>query len=110
MFNKGEPIVCINDTREDYEQFLPFQEWVQENAIYHVRHIYTNDDIVTGILLEEVLNVPVKIKLLKRFQEPAFGLFRFRRLTEKEKETYNSLPWYQMRNTNSLFFFNQNKS
>jgi len=97
IFSNDEPIICIDDSRTKFPQFRGFQFWIEKGLIYHVRHIYPNDDIVHSILLKELENIPVKIPLLQRLQEPAFAEFRFRKLTEEEKEIYAQLPLHQIR-------------
>lgn len=83
----GTKVICV-DASIKPEAFFSvvecFQQWVVEKQIYTVREYLNNDNIVPGILLEEVHNKPIMIKLLGKVQEPAFGLFRFRELTEEE--------------------------
>lgn len=71
MFEIGEKIICINDSVK-LEKIIPavglYQNWIKKDKSYIVRDILHNDDIVTGILLEEVYNKPVFIKLLNREQ------------------------------------------
>lgn len=85
----GTKVICV-DASIKPEAFFSvvecFQHWVEENKVYTVREFLENDGIVPGILLEEIVNKPIMIKLLGREQEPAFGLFRFRELTEEELE------------------------
>jgi hypothetical protein len=85
----GTKVICV-DASIKPEAFISviecFQYWVEENKVYTVREFLENDGIVPGILLEEITNKPIMIKLLGRKQEPAFGLFRFRELTEAELE------------------------
>jgi hypothetical protein len=86
----GQKVVCVDDSIKIEQIFSianSFQNWVKKGEEYTVRAILDNDDIVPGILLEEVSNTPIYIKLIDRVQEPAFGAFRFRELEEYvEKE------------------------
>jgi hypothetical protein len=94
---KGDRVVCINASikpgKLSYVGFA-YPNWIKEGSTYTIRAILPNDDIVPGILLEEVRNPLTYIHLLGREQEPAFGTFRFKPLehtadeaTEKEVET-----------------------
>jgi hypothetical protein len=83
----GSKVQCI-DSSIKASTFLGiienFKNWVVKDQIYTIREILNNDDIVQGILLEEITNTPIFIKLLNRIQEPAFKLDRFRELQEDE--------------------------
>ena len=87
--NVGQKVVCIDDSIKP-EAFLGtitnFQQWVKKDVVYTIRDILHNDDIVTGILLKEIVNKPVYIKLINREQEPAFATWRFRELEEEYLE------------------------
>jgi len=82
MFEIGEEIICVDDSVK-IEKFISavniFQNWIEKDKSYIVRDVLYNDDIVTGILLENVYNKPIFIDLLKRVQEPAFATWRFRK-------------------------------
>lgn len=84
-FSKGVVVICIDDTKP--QQFDPtmFPNWIQKGKKYRVRDILFNDNIVTGILLEELVNPQVPIKLIKRWQEGAFAEWRFE-LAPKQME------------------------
>jgi hypothetical protein len=85
----GTRVMCVDDTIKPEAFFAileNYQNWVKNGKIYTVREFLDNDEIVPGILLEEITNKPIFIKLLGREQEPAFGLFRFRELEENELE------------------------
>jgi hypothetical protein len=59
--------------------------------VYTIREILDNNGIVPGLLLDEVHNFPKFFKLINRFQEPAFALWRFRKLnyaTSSEAEVH----------------------
>ena len=59
-----------------------YGNWVKKGKTYTVREVLQNDDIVHGVLLEEIRNEPIYIELIDRKQEPAFGMFRFRELED----------------------------
>ena len=59
-----------------------YHNWVKKGKTYTVREVLQNDDIVHGVLLEEVRNEPIYIELIDKKQEPAFGMFRFRELED----------------------------
>jgi hypothetical protein len=58
--------------------------WVVQDKEYTIRGFQENDGIALGILLEEITNPIVFIPILKRFQEPAFAEWRFRKLASSE--------------------------
>jgi hypothetical protein len=80
----GDKVICI-DARIDPEKAeeirRDFEIWITKDKEYTIREILENDGIVPGVLLEEVHNFPKYFKLLNRFQEPAFALWRFRKLS-----------------------------
>jgi hypothetical protein len=80
----GDKVICI-DARIDPEKAeeirRDFEIWITKDKEYTIREILDNDGIVPGVLLEEVHNFPKYFKLLNRFQEPAFALWRFRKLS-----------------------------
>ncbi len=89
----GQHVVCIDDSilagNEDFVK-RAYQNWIKKDEEYIVREILDNDGIVTGILLEEIHNPPIFIKLIGKMQEPAFRENRFRTLskfTNKEEKT-----------------------
>jgi hypothetical protein len=92
MFEVGERIVCIDDTIK-MEMLFPvidmYVNWVKKGRVYTVRAILHNDDIVVGILLEEISNPSVFIKLINREQEPAFATWRFAKRSLAEIEDLN---------------------
>lgn len=83
MFTVGDKVICIDDSisLEIRERVLKdYDNWVLKGKTYTIRDVLFNDDIVTGILLEEVHNFPIPIKLIRKIQEPAFATWRFRKL------------------------------
>ena len=84
----GQEVICVDDSIKTGELFSVgshYQNWIKKGNKYTIRAILDNKDIVTGILLEEVKNKPIYIKLIDTVQEPAFRPNRFRELQEPEK-------------------------
>jgi|DEB0MinimDraft_10_1074344.scaffolds.fasta_scaffold223664_2 hypothetical protein len=84
MFNVGDEVVCVNDTKNESWSSMHFPNWVKQGAKYTIREILDNDNIVTGVLLEELVNPEVFQPLISRTQECAFATWRF----EKHKDVY----------------------
>jgi hypothetical protein len=85
----GQKVVCIDDSiKPGKEAFVRnvYKQWIKEGETYTIRDIIDNDDIVTGILLKEVVNMPIYIHLIDDIQEPAFRMERFKELDEFEEE------------------------
>lgn len=82
---EGTKVMCIDDLIKP-EMMVTicnyYDNWVKKGKTYTVRQVLQNDDIVHGVLLEEVRNEPIYIELIGREQEPAFGMFRFRELED----------------------------
>ena len=77
-------MICIDariDPAKAEEIKQDFEIWISKDKEYTIREILENDGIVPGVLLDEVHNFPKYFKLLNRFQEPAFALWRFRKLS-----------------------------
>lgn len=79
----GDKVICINDM-VDFDKQVEINQtfliWVKKDVEYTIREFLDNDGIVTGLLLEEIHNFPVFIKLINRIQEPAFATWRFRKI------------------------------
>jgi hypothetical protein len=76
----GDTVICIDDAiKADKIEFVSaaYPNWIKEGRKYTIRAILDNDDIVPGLLLEEVRNPLIFIHLINKVQEPAFGMFRF---------------------------------
>lgn len=79
----GDKVICINDKIDpdkSNEIRKDFEIWITRDKEYTIREILDNNGIVTGVLLDEVHNFPKFFKLINRFQEPAFAMWRFRKL------------------------------
>jgi hypothetical protein len=79
----GDKVICIDasiepDKAEEIKR--DFEIWITKDKEYTIREILDNNGIVPGLLLEEIYNFPKYFKLIDRFQEPAFALWRFRKL------------------------------
>ena len=84
----GDKVVCVNDKidpEKGEEIRRDFEIWITKDKEYTIREILDNNGIVTGVLLEEVHNFPKFFKLINRFQEPAFAMWRFRKLQYASK-------------------------
>ena len=82
-------VICIDDSiRPEALMSVAryYQNWVKKGEMYTIREVLDNDGIVDGVLLDEVTNAPIYIELLGRYQEPAFGLFRFADVIEEQSE------------------------
>ena len=87
MFEIGETVVCINNSMQPHtiiELNKDVPNWIVKGDKYIIRGFTNNDGIVDGVWLEEIINIPIFFKLLGRNQEPAFALWRFRKLEENE--------------------------
>lgn len=90
----GDKVVCIDasiDADKAEEIKRDFEIWLTKDKEYTIREILDNNGIVPGLLLDEIHNFPKYFKLIDRFQEPAFALWRFRKLnyaTQSEAEEH----------------------
>jgi hypothetical protein len=85
--NVGSKVICVDDSIKPGKLAFvgyAYPNWIKEREVYTVREILPNDDIVPGIVLEEVVNPPLYVHILGREQEPAFRLTRFRELDDQE--------------------------
>jgi hypothetical protein len=79
----GDKVICIDasiDPEKTEEIRRDFEIWVTKDHEYTIREILDNNGIVPGVLLEEIHNFPKFFKLINRMQEPAFAIWRFRKL------------------------------
>jgi len=85
----GSVVKCIDDSIKAEEIVFvskAYRQWVKKDMEYTVRQIFDNEGIVTGCVLEEIVNGPIPQKLLGgRWQEPAFRLSRFVECEEVEQ-------------------------
>jgi hypothetical protein len=79
----GDKVICIDDAKTNPRIDLDYQHWVKEGEIYTIRKIYP-PSVGSGVLLEEIVNPPIYIKMLHGKVEPAFSQVRFRKLTKQE--------------------------
>ena len=81
MIGVGSVVKCIDDSIKAEEILfvsMAYRQWVKKDVEYTIRQIFDNEGIVTGCVLEEIVNGPIPQKLLGgRWQEPAFRLSRF---------------------------------
>ncbi|MFB9843150.1 hypothetical protein [Mucilaginibacter ginsenosidivorans] len=79
----GDKVICIDasiDPEKAEEIRRDFEIWITKDKEYTIREILENNGIVPGVLLDEVHNFPKYFKLIDRMQEPAFAIWRFRKL------------------------------
>lgn len=93
LINVGDEVICINDSKPEGWTIDVFPQWVSKDSKYIIREIFDNDDIVVGVLLEELRNPLVYQKLIGKEQEPAFATWRFSKLRTafeiEEEVNYN---------------------
>jgi hypothetical protein len=86
----GSRVLCTDSSIKASEIFMVsmvYSMWVDKGSEYTVREVLDNDGIVTGLLLDGVVNDPIPQELLGgRFQEPAFRVTRFQELHEDMAE------------------------
>jgi hypothetical protein len=83
----GSKVMCVDDSIKPGKLAFvgyAYPNWIKEGKVYTVREILPNDDIVPGIVLEEVINPLLYVHILGKEQEPAFRLSRFRELDDQE--------------------------
>jgi hypothetical protein len=86
----GSRVLCTDSSIKASEIFMVsrvYSMWVDKGAEYTIREVLDNDGIVTGVLLDQVINDPIPQELLGgRFQEPAFRVTRFQELQDDMAE------------------------
>lgn len=90
MISVNDRVLCIDDSIKGGKLMFvghAYPNWIKQGVEYTVREILPNDDIVPGILLEEVRNPEIFITLLGRMAEPMFRLDRFKKLETQTLET-----------------------
>lgn len=79
----GTKVLCIDDSiRPEMVEWQSqhCSNWVKKGTTYTIRHFDNHDDIVDGVLLEEVVNKPVYCVPFGCILEPRFATWRFREL------------------------------
>ena len=90
-YDVGDTVYCVDDSIspdkiQEISQDMP--NWVTRDKKYIVRGFNDNNDIVVGVLLEEVKNPLKYFKLVNRMQEPAFATWRFKKsMSDVEEES-----------------------
>ena len=85
----GDKVICIDariEPEKTEEIRRDFEIWITKDREYTIREILDNNGIVPGVLLDEVHNFPKYFKLVNRMQEPAFAIWRFRKLNYAKKQ------------------------
>ena len=80
LLDIGDEVRCKDASRKPENMVVVlknFPIWIKQDKKYIVRDVFRNDDIVVGIVLQDVKNPEIYIPLLKRMQEPAFAFWRF---------------------------------
>ena len=88
MFNVNDHVVCIDSSMAHHivaELKKDMPNWVVKGKKYIIRDI-VDSDFVVGIRLEEVVNPPRWFQLVKKYMEPCFATWRFRKLEETSIE------------------------
>ncbi len=83
----GSKVLCVDDSIKPGKLAFvgyAYPNWIKAGEIYTVREILPNDDIVPGIVLEEIVNPILYVHILGKEQEPAFRISRFRELEDTE--------------------------
>jgi hypothetical protein len=88
MFSIGDKVICINSSMsahivEEVKKDMP--NWVVKDKQYIIRDI-VDSDFVVGVRLEEIVNPPRYFQLVKKYMEPCFAIWRFRKLEETTRE------------------------
>ena len=86
----GSRVLCTDSSIKASEIFMVsrvYSMWIYKGAEYTIREVLDNDGIVTGVLLDQVINDPIVQPLLNgRMQEPAFRITRFQELHDDMAE------------------------
>ncbi len=73
----GQKVICVDASIKSEHIFTAlelYSQWIKKGEKYTIRAILDNDDIVPGILLEEIVN-PILPNLNV---EPTFNISRFK--------------------------------
>jgi hypothetical protein len=85
----GTKVICVDDSKRPEVAEWAIKHcpnWVKKGEKYTIRLFDSHDDIVDGVLLEEVVNQPVFLVKWNTVIEPRFATWRFRELEEHELE------------------------
>jgi hypothetical protein len=85
----GDVVICVNDVvKADAMEEIArkYRVFVLKDKKYTIREFLNNNGIVVGVLLEEISNPKVYARLVGKFQEPAFAIWRFRKALPSEME------------------------
>jgi hypothetical protein len=79
----GTKVICVDDSIRP--EMIEWQKekcpnWVKKDEHYTIRHFDSHDDIVDGVLLEEIKNNLVVCIPFGKVLEPRFATWRFREL------------------------------
>jgi len=88
-FNIGAKVICVNDSKKPEIAEWAIKHcpnWVKKGDRYTIRLFDSHDDIVDGVLLDEVVNHPVFLVKGNTVIEPRFATWRFRELEQHELE------------------------
>ncbi len=89
MFNIKDRVVCVDASKLPHtilelEKDCP--NFVKEGKTYTIRAFHDNGGIVTGVLLEEIVNPIRYFSLIGKSQESSFKLSRFEKMKEDRVE------------------------
>lgn len=88
MFKINDRVICIDSSMQSHtvaELKKDMPNWVIKDKQYIIRDI-VDSDFVVGVRLEEITNPLRWFKLVNKYMEPAFALWRFRKIEEITKE------------------------
>lgn len=95
MLDIGDEVICVNDSRPEGWSSEVFPEWVVKDQKYIVRELLNNDNIVVGVLVNELHNPIIWQPLIGRYQEGAFAIWRFEKLRTayqiQEEKSYKQI-------------------
>jgi len=81
-FKIGDIVVCVNDAKTNPRIDMDFQQWIKRDEKYTIRATSMDLNGQYGVLLEEIKNEPIYLKLLGGSFEPRFASNRFRKIED----------------------------